>query len=200
MEQLSLSNTAVLFNSVEGLGFPSSVFDIILCGFMGWDDCFDFTHNEFIKPDKKTTEILRVLREGGRFVCSSWEAQEDLAWMEETILRCYPDILKDDEYLAQRPIGMAYENAVGYEIIFRAGGFRNIEVIREQAEFISTDEEEWWRQMRSVGWDTLIDKIEHNDPDQFYKMKEAMFRDLQSRKQKDGIHFTKSVFFISGVR
>jgi ubiquinone/menaquinone biosynthesis C-methylase UbiE len=167
---------------------------------MGWYDCFDFTRNKFIGHDTKTTEILRVLREGGRFVCCSWEAQEDLAWMEESILHYYPNILKDSEYMARRPIGMAYEKSEEYEIIFREAGFQNIEISRERTEFVSTDEEEWWRQIRFVGWETLLDKLERNDANQFYRIKEAIFGDLQLKKQADGIHFTKSVFFVSGVK
>jgi SAM-dependent methyltransferase len=176
------------------------MFDIATCGFMGWYDCFDFDRNEFTCNDSKTTEIWRVLRKGGRFVCCSWEAQEDLAWMEEAVLRYYPDILKDDEYLARRPIGMSYEKAKGYEIIFQTAGFKNIDITREKAEFVSSDEEEWWRQMEAVGWKTLLDKIELYDADQFYRLKEAIFADLQTNKRVDGIHFTKSAFYVSGVK
>lgn len=167
---------------------------------MGWYDCFDFDRNEFTQPDKKAPEIHRVLREGGRLVCCSWEAQEDLAWMEDEILRYYPEILEDSEYLEQRPIGMAYEKPAGYEIILGAAGFRDIDVHREKAEFVSTDEEEWWRQMNHVGWDSLIEKIEKNSPDQLQRVKEAIFNDIQPYKFPDGIHFTKSVFFVSGFK
>jgi ubiquinone/menaquinone biosynthesis C-methylase UbiE len=198
VERLHLSKTSVLFTNAYNLGFPSCTFDIALCGFMGWYECFDFNHNKFIQHDTKSSEIIRVLRDGGRFTCCSWEAQEDLAWMEESILNYYPDILKDSEYLARRPIGMAYEKSDGYEIIFRAAGFQNIEISREMAEFVSTDEEEWWRQMRFVGWETLLGKIEQNDANQFDRIKEAIFAELQSKKQEDGIHFTKSAFYVSG--
>ncbi len=97
---------------------------------MGWYDCFDFERNEFTQVDKKAPEIRRVLRNAGRFVCCSWEAQDDLAWMEGAILRHYPEIQQDEEYLERRPIGMAYEKPAGYEIILQAAGFRSIEVSR----------------------------------------------------------------------
>jgi len=190
----------VLFTNAWNLGFPTGLFDIALCGFMGWYDCFDFVRLEFTQPDTKTQEIRRVLREGGRFVCCSWEAQEDLAWMEETMLRHYPEILEDGEYLERRPIGMAYEKPAGYEIILRVAGFRDIEVSRETAKFVSTDEEEWWRQMNSIGWDTLLEKIELKSADQYQRIKEAIFKDLQPYKHADGIHFTKTVFYIGGVK
>jgi ubiquinone/menaquinone biosynthesis C-methylase UbiE len=167
---------------------------------MGWYDCFNFERNEFTKPDTKAREIHRVLCKGGRFVVCSWEAQEDLAWMEASVIRYYPDLVKDAEYIEERPIGMAYEKPTGYEIILRAAGFEEIQWIRETKEFVSTDEEEWWQQMSAVGWRSLFKKIAHTAPDQLKMIKESIFKDIQTYKSSDGIHFTKSVFYVSGVK
>jgi ubiquinone/menaquinone biosynthesis C-methylase UbiE len=182
------------------MAFPANSFDLALCGFMGWYDCFDFSKLEFTHDDEKGKEIRRVLRDGGKFVCCSWEAQEDLAWMEASMLRHYKLLQQDEEYMQRRPIGMAYEKAVGYKIILHAAGFNNIEMDKETAEFVSTDEEEWWRQMSSVGWESILERIEQTDPEDFQRAKDAIFDDLQNHKQSDGIHFTKTVFYISGVK
>jgi ubiquinone/menaquinone biosynthesis C-methylase UbiE len=190
----------VLFTNARNMGFPTASFDIALCGFMGWDDCFDFVHLEFTQPDTKASEFWRVLRDGGTFVCCSWEEQEDLAWMEEAMLRFYPTLLQDEEYLQQRPIGMGYEKAQGYEIILRSAGFREIEISRETAEFVSTDEDEFWREMDYIGWDIFLKKIKTENADKLLRVKEAILKDLQSHKQSDGIHFSKTVFFISAVK
>jgi ubiquinone/menaquinone biosynthesis C-methylase UbiE len=200
VEQKYLSNAEALFMNARNIGFAAGTFDIALCGFMGWYDCFDFAQNKFTQADTKTPEIHRVLRDGGKFVCCSWEMQEDLAWMEKSMLRHYPELLQDAEYLEQRPIGMAYEKTEGYNIILRAAGFVDIDFMSETAEFISTDEEEWWQQMQSVGWQTLFDKIKSTDPNLGQKIKESIFVDLQRFKQPDGIHFSKSVFFFSAVK
>lgn len=167
---------------------------------MGWYDCFDFALGEFTQPDTKAAEILRVLRNGGRFVCCSWEEQADLRWMEEAILRHYPAMLEDGEYLERRPIGMAYETPEGYEIILGSAGFREIEVLRETMTFVSTDEEEWWRQMLNLGWESLIEKIEKAGTEDLQRVKAAIFSDLHPFKHADGIHFDKTVFFASGVK
>ena len=190
---------SVLFTNAKSLGFQAGSFDIAICGFMGWYDCFDFGRGAFTQPDTKAGEIRRVLRDGGRFVACSWEEQEDLSWMEEEIIKHYPAILADREYLERRPIGMAYEKAEGYEIIFQSAGFREIEVIRERMTFVSTDEEEWWRQMQHLGWASLIQEIGHEGADQLQAVQRAIFRDLQRHKQADGIHFDKVVFFVYGV-
>jgi SAM-dependent methyltransferase len=189
-----------LFTDARSLGFRTGSFDVAICGFMGWYDCFDFVQGTFTQPDTKTREIWRVLREGGRFVCCSWEMQQGVRWMEDAILRHYPAILEDSEYLERRPIGMSYEKPDGYEVIFQRAGFREIGFCRETMTFVSTDEEEWWRQMQNLGWASLLEKIEKRGADQLQRVKEAIFEDLQPYKHVDGIHFDKVVFFVHGVK
>ena len=188
------------FTNAKNQGFATGTFDIALCGFMAWDDCFDFDSMEFTQPDTKAKEIWRVLRSGGWFVSCSWDRQEDLRWMEAAILRHYPAILEDREYLARRPIGMAYEKAAGYEIILRSAGFGGITSSTKTMTFVSTDEEEWWRQMLQVGWDNILEKIGSREADQLGRIKAAIFTDLQAYKHADGIHFEKEVFFVRGVK
>lgn len=186
--------------NAKNMGFPSSSFDLALSGFMGWYDCFDFVDMRFTEPDTKAPEIRRVLRDGGRFVACSWLEQEDLAWMEESILRHYPAMLQDDEYLRRRPIGMAYEKPEGYQSILREAGFRRIDASVERVTFVSSDEEEWWRMMEFVGWDSLVRKIGDADPDTLQRVKDAIFQDLQAYRQDGGFHFRKDVFFVSGMK
>jgi SAM-dependent methyltransferase len=183
--------------NAKNLAFETGSFDITICGFMGWYDCFDFNQNQFTGPDTKSKEIWRTLKDGGRFVCCSWEEQDDLRWMEAAFVRHHPAILEDGEYLERRPIGMAYEKAEGYEIILRDGGFKEIEAFKEEMVFVSTDEEEWWRQMQHVGWASIFEKIE---ADQLESIKQAIFGELQPYKRAGGLHFPKRVFFVRCVK
>ena len=194
---MGFQNVQVAFMNAERLGFEAGVFDLALSGFMGWYDCFDFVNLQFTRQDRKGPEIYRVLRRGGKFVCCTWEAQEDLAWMEEAVLRHYPAILEDADYLEHRPIGMAYEKAAGYELILRNAGFQDIEVSARAMDFLSSDEEEWWRQMHEVGWWKCLDKLE---PGTLQKLKEAVFSDLQAFKRLDGIVFKKVVIFTKATK
>ncbi len=120
--------------------------------------------------------------------------------MEEAMIRHHPAILQDRDYLEQRPIGMSYEKVEGYKIIFRGAGFSDVRVSWEELAVISTDEEEWWRQMQQVGWDSLLEKIERKGEFKVQRIKEAIFKDLQEYKKIDGIHFNKKVFFVSGIK
>lgn len=179
------------------LGFPANTFDLILSGFMGWYDCFDFKTNRFTCPDIKAPEILRVLKPGGRFVACSWLAQDDLAWTEETVVRNFPEMLQNQTYLAERPIGMAYEKPGGYEIILSKAGFREIESVAHTLPCLSTDEEEFWQQMLFVGWQPVMDTLGEAEQ---RRIKDAVFADLQPHKGGEGIIFDKIVFFVRGSK
>jgi ubiquinone/menaquinone biosynthesis C-methylase UbiE len=183
--------------NAKNLSFQHNYFDIAICGFMGWDDCFDFNLNQFKKTDTKIKEIFRALKDGGRFMCCSWEVQEDVQWMEEAVIRHHPTILKDPVYLKHRPIGMAYEKAEGYKLILRSGGFREIETIKEEMIFVSIDKEEWWQQMQHLGWDDIFENM---TSDRLQFIKQAIFEELQPFQHTDGLHFTKRVFFTHGVK
>lgn len=120
--------------------------------------------------------------------------------MEEAVIRHYPAILQDDAYLAERPIGMAYEKAAGYEIILHSAGFREIQVVQESMTFVSTDQEEWWRQMLHIGWDEIMEGVERREPGRLQRIKQAILDDLQGYQQADGLHFDKEVFLIRSVK
>jgi len=186
--------------NAECMGLQDSSFDVVLCGFMGWNDCFDFALGEFKRADARMKEIWRVLRAGGRVWISAWEEQGDLDWMEETLVRYLPSILSDRKFIEHRPIGYSKESAAGYDIILRSAGFKNIDISHEQAEFVSASEEEWWQQMNNLGWRRYLVTTENVGAERLRRIKEALFKDLERHKRADGIHFIKSVLFATGSK
>jgi SAM-dependent methyltransferase len=186
--------------NAESMGLQDSSFDVVLCGFMGWNYCFDFARGEFKQADARMKEIWRVLRAGGRVWISAWEAQDDLDWMEETLVRYLPSILSDREFIEHRPIGYSRESAAGYDIILRGAGFKDINTLHEKAEFVSAGEEEWWEQMSNLGWRRYLSKIENGGAERLHRLQQALFKDLERHKRADGIHFVKSVLFATGSK
>ena len=186
--------------NADNLGFQDGSFDSVLCGFVGWDYCFDFALGKFTGPDPRVKEISRVLRDDGRVWISAWEKQDDLDWMEKIFVRHWPSILSDREFTEHRPIGYSRESAEGYDIILKSAGFKNIEILHEKADLVSTDEQEWWEQVRRLGWERYFKRIENEGPGKLPRFKEAVFEDLEHHKHMDGIHFTKSVLFASGTK
>jgi ubiquinone/menaquinone biosynthesis C-methylase UbiE len=173
IERRGLRETHITQMNAEGTGFRENSFDVALCGFVGWDHCFDFVLDRFTGPDTRSKEITRVLNTGGRVGISSFERQDDIEWMEETLGRYLPDLVR--------------------KILSRAG-FKDIQIHRMQADFVSADEETWWRQMEQVGWRRYLKESDTMGPGALEQLKANVFRDLQRHKDGEGIHFTKWVF------
>ena len=195
-----MGNTWVLWMNVEKMGFPDGSFDVVLGGFMGWDYCFDFVHNAFTGSDVRMREIARVSREGGQVWICAWERQADLDWMEEMFIRHLPSIVSDPEFIERYPIGYSRENATGYDTIMKNAGLKNIEIFKETADFVSTDEEAWWEEIQNLGWKRFTRKVDAEGSNDPRKFKEHVWEELQRNKHADGIHFTKSVLFAHGVK
>ena len=82
----------------------------------------------------------------------------------------------------------------------REGGFQDIEIATETAEFVSTDEEEWWWQVWGAGWREHIDRVARTDADKLKQFKERIFEGLKQHKHDDGVHFFKTVLFAFGTK
>jgi SAM-dependent methyltransferase len=192
--------------NAEDLDFPDGSFDLALCGFMGWDYCYDFVLDEFTGPDTRMQEICRVLRDGGRVGFSIWERQEDIEWLEATFLWHFPSLAPEADRTARgvrRETVYSRESAKGYVQILRRAGFRDVEIVSETADCVSAGteaKEAWWEQMRSVGWDRPFEQVASLGSDRLPGFKEAVFRALERHMRADGIHFAKSVSFVFGTK
>jgi ubiquinone/menaquinone biosynthesis C-methylase UbiE len=193
--------TALAAMDAANLGFINGLFDHVLCGFVGWDYCFDFSKMKFTGSDTRLSEFTRVLRDGGCVGISSWERQEDLEWLGEHFRRYFPVYVADQEKETGSVMTVySKENAKGLESILREGSFQDIEITTETAEFVSTDEEEWWWQVWGAGWWEHIDRVARMELDELGRFKEQVFENLQQHKYSDGIHFSKTVLFAFGKK
>jgi SAM-dependent methyltransferase len=196
-----LDQVAIAQMDAAHLGFGSDTFDVVLCGFIGWDYCFDFARMRFTRPDTRLASIRRVLKAGGQAGFSAWTHQDDMAWLAAQIRQHLPAYTAARE--AERPDALlvySRETPAGFEQILRAGGLQRIEIVEETEDLVSTDEGAWWRQMRYSGWHGHFERIAAWDESRFRALKEQVFAGLQSHKQADGIHFEKSIFFAFGTK
>ena len=142
--------------NAENMGFEPESYDLALCGFVGWDDYYDFLQNEFTGTDPRVQEVYRVLRDGGCVGLSSWKRQADLDWMQDILSEYYPSLVTGENGdVGKQPLVYSQEHPVGLEQILKSAGFKNFQVNEEIAEFVVPDEETWWQQMQSVGWSLL---------------------------------------------
>lgn len=198
IEKQELHNANITLMNADNLGFRDRSFDYVLCGFIGWDYCYDFMRHEFTAPDPRGREIYRVLRNGGRFGLSSWQEQADLDWMQDILIKHFPFIAnRQDGERASRPLAYSQENRPGLEEILSSAGFKNIQTFEEITEFSSPDEETWWRQMRNVGWHRYLEEMDAKTLSDFKKI---VFDALQAHKTDDGIDFSKTVIFAFGEK
>jgi ubiquinone/menaquinone biosynthesis C-methylase UbiE len=181
---------AFVQTDANALGFHPEIFDTVLANFVGWDDCFDFEHLEFIGPDKMMSEIMRILRPGGRVGIGAWVEQSDIDWIFAEFKRYLPEYDYD-------MICYAKENSKGQKLILQNGGFKNIRVHEETTDFLSPDAATWWRQMRQAAG-AYFRGI--SDPEILENFKSKVFSDLQPFQHPEGIRFSKSVSFAFGTK
>lgn len=187
--------------NAEHIGFPEASFDLALCGFVGWDYCYDFVRGEFTAPDTRMAEIRRVLRGGGHVGFSIWECQADIEWLAGAFARHFHSLApQPDKHDIRREVVYSKEDAEGYRTILGSAGFRDIQIVTETADFCCAGKEQWWEQMQRVGWDEPLDKVKSLGPKRLARFKEAVFRDLNQFQQADGIHFAKTVSFAFGIK
>ena len=62
IQRHNLRHTALAAMDAANLGFINGLFDHVLCGFMGWDYCFDFFKMKFTGSDTKLSEFTSVER------------------------------------------------------------------------------------------------------------------------------------------
>lgn len=174
----------------NALGFLPEIFHTVLANFVGWDDCFDFEHMEFMSYDHKMSEIIRVLRPGGQVGIGSWVEQRDIDWIIEAFKKYLPEYTKNVSCYGK-------ETPEGYEIILQNSGFRNIRVYVETTNFVSPDAEIWWRQMRQAASEYFR---QISDPNTLERFKERVLVDLREFQYPEGIRFSKTVSFVFGVK
>jgi SAM-dependent methyltransferase len=187
MNQLGFAQMDAAF-----LGFPSETFDCVLANFVGWDDYFNFNRMEFLIPDVRTPEIMRVLKPGGQLGIGFWIKQDDIDWMAEAFKRHLPGIANWDHLLAY-----GKEKPEGYEIILGDSGFQDIHTHVERTPFVLPDAESWWEQMKHAtsGHFRLI-----TDPEIIEGFKVKVLSDLQDSQPDGEILFHKTVAYAFGTK
>jgi SAM-dependent methyltransferase len=176
------------------LGFPSETFDCVLANFVGWDDYFDFNLMEYIQPDTRTPEIMRILKPGGQLGIGYWVKQDDIDWMNGAFNRHLPEP-GDQTWDSLSAYGK--ENPEGYKIILGDSGFQNIHSHVETTPFVLPGAESWWEQMKHATSDhfRLV-----TDPQIIEPFKVKVLSDLQESRPDGEILFHKTVAFTFGTK
>jgi len=150
--QRGLSNVVVRQMDAEHLDFQDSSFDAILCGFA-----------LFFFPQLEHTlaEFHRTLKPGGRIALTTWGNQfaKDWEWFEKLIEKYLPPKAKDEQ-MSNSSAKPEFDKPEGMEILIKAAGFTNIQVLSETADFTYATREEWWESLWSHGARAPLERIE----------------------------------------
>lgn len=189
--ECGLKNVAFAQMDAACLGFRSETYDSVLANFVGWDDCFDFDRMEFIAPDSKMAEIMRVLKPGGQVGIGFWIEHCDIEWIAEAFKRYLPQC---EKATGKRMLSYAKESPKGYEAILRHSGFHNISIHVETTTFVSPNAATWWRQMKQAAREYFEEMPE------LEQFKEQVLADLKPFQSPQGIRFDKTVGYAFGAK
>lgn len=160
----NITNAMVIQTDAKSLIFKDNTFDVVLSGFSYL--CCPFE------------ELMRVLKEGGKFGLTSWEALEDMEWMASFLRKYIPVTVQDVCYC---------DTEEGLENLLDTAGFRNITLLSRKEEFVYTNEEQWWEEMQE-GWHSYLEEMELKGLNTLKEFKKEAFKELQIHKYKDGLH------------
>jgi ubiquinone/menaquinone biosynthesis C-methylase UbiE len=194
LQRLGLKNAALRQMDAERLSFPDASFDMALCGFAIFF---------FPRLQNALSEILRVLKPGGRIVVTTFaqEQYKEFDWFDNLIQAYLPAQAQDNEEKREQETeaeeARVFNTPAGLKKLFSEAGFKDIWVEYEKGDFVYADEEEWWAQQWSHGRRTSLERIE---PDNLERLKIDFFDELQSHKQADGLHMPMQVLFTFGAK
>jgi ubiquinone/menaquinone biosynthesis C-methylase UbiE len=181
IRRLDVTNAEVLTMDAEHLEFPDETFDAVLCGF-----------GLFFFPNVAAAigEFRRVLKSGGCIAASTWAKDyyenDRWAWIDE---------LNKKYNVGRKLRSKSLDTPAACEEELRTAGFENVQIAMEQAEFVYTDEEEWWKTHWSHAYRAVLERVPAESLDRY---KSEIFSRLQAHKGPHGIREAFPVLFTTG--
>jgi len=186
-----IDHAEVLEMDARDLTFADESFDIVLSGFIGWDDVYDFEEERLETEPDAILEMYRVLKPGGLVGISSWVNEEDVE-----LLRCLLAETKGCE-LDDVPRHYSKETEYGVRELLGLCGFHDVWTIVEEQSFAYADTAEWLAVLRAYGWEPELAPIEADE-----RARETFEREVLSRlaehRVEAGVLFCRSVVFALG--
>jgi SAM-dependent methyltransferase len=166
---------------VRQLGFARDTFDRVVCG-----------HSIFYFPDA-IGEFHRVLKSGGKLGLSIIAAG-CFDWLWDAFNSHPPpaDSSADDE---DGPEEAPIDTPGGLVALLHRGGFEAVRVAEETAEFVYTDEDEFWMMLWTLG---LRGRLEEMEFDDLESLKGDLFSRLEEFGENGGIRIRFRVLYALG--
>jgi ubiquinone/menaquinone biosynthesis C-methylase UbiE len=178
IEGRALKNVKVQNMDTEHLEFPDGSFDLVFCSFAIFF---------FPQLDRAFSEMVRVLKPGGRIVVSTWGPVDQRAkWFRDLIESYLPENKQGSG--PRSKAGPVFDTPEGLKAILASAGFTDIEILSESKEFTYTDENEFWAVLWSHGARRNLEAIERKLGTQgFQRFQAEASRHLKTIQQTGGI-------------
>ena len=199
-EDIAIKNAEFQIMDATNLRFENNSFDNVLCGFIGFDDIFDFKSNQFIDKNAKMKEIFRVLKPGGEAAFSTWAYQQDIEAARGLLQQYLRDknIKKSDE-IENLSISYSKESIDGFKLIMEDAGFDKIRIFSKNFQIIYRSIDEWWEVMENAAW--IMRYILNHNPNKLKDLKKNTLPQGIETFKKEGVYiFQKSVIFAFGSK
>ncbi len=186
IERRSISNATVLQMDAEQLTFDPASFDDVLCGFA----IFLFPHLDSALSE--FFEFFRVLRASGKLGIT-------VARDTDVLSQWYGKRLTEYHELYHFPLSARGEYFDISEIpsYLARAGFRDVQVLHEEARFDYADAQQWWDARWTHG---TRYSLEHMSPEVLAQFKSEVFARLEEAQRQDGIYEERNLEFIIGTR
>jgi len=183
-----LSNVEVRQMDAEHLDFLDASFDAILCGFA----IFFFPQLE-----RALAEFRRALKQGGRIAVTTWGDlfDKEWEWFDKLVEKYLPPKSQEDQK-SDSPDGPDFGTPKGMEKIIAAGGFTDIQVISEIADFTYSAKEEWWESLWSHGGRASLERIEKTSgTEALAQFKAECLEQIEANKSSHGFQQSFHVLY-----
>jgi ubiquinone/menaquinone biosynthesis C-methylase UbiE len=191
VERRNLKNVEIQNMDAEHLEFPHGSFDIVFCSFA----IFFFPQLE-----RALSEMMRVLKPGGRLAVSTWAPLDERGkWYTDLLDSYLPE--KKQEAGPQSKRGPVFNTPEGLQAILSSAGFSDIEILSESKEFSYTDEDEFWAVHWSHGGRRNLEAIERKyGQEGLQRFQAEASQHLKMMQQAGGITELFSALFGFGTR